>query len=335
MPNSCLYAASIRPSPAAAFHFLTVLVQNPPEDCYTRAVVIIRDKGVISGFRYENPIPELPSLTHCGEVFCDSSHALEPHSHRSYEFHYMVHGTAYWKIGDFGQTFTEGGLLWSLPGLTHRSTPQSHSEYHHLWIGLHLRELGREGQELDRELRAYAREGSFILDNGRSVEPILRALILQISSPRKRALETCVSYIQTFVALMRQLVAERGEARGEPRPYCYPVQKALEYMRSHVHDRIPIEKLASVSGLGLSQFNWHFRHDVGHSPGKYQQRIRLEAAREELTQRESSITQVALEYGFSSSQHFSTAFRGCFGVTPRAWQLNQGGGSPAPRPAGP
>jgi AraC-like DNA-binding protein len=34
-----------------------------------------------------------------------------------------------------------------------------------------------------------------------------------------------------------------------------------------------------------------------------------------------TITDIALHYGFGSSQYFATFFRRQFGVTPRAWRL--------------
>jgi AraC family transcriptional regulator len=58
------------------------------------------------------------------------------------------------------------------------------------------------------------------------------------------------------------------------------------------------------------------------TPSAYHLQLRLDAARQELLQSSMDITSIAGQYGFSSSQHFCTAFRRAFGVSPRAWRKN-------------
>ena len=42
---------------------------------------VLRDPQIISGFAYENPVDDLPELTHCGEALCCEGHFLKPHTH--------------------------------------------------------------------------------------------------------------------------------------------------------------------------------------------------------------------------------------------------------------
>jgi transcriptional regulator GlxA family with amidase domain len=63
-----------------------------------------------------------------------------------------------------------------------------------------------------------------------------------------------------------------------------------------------------------------FHREVGVPPAAYHRRLRLHAAREELKQPGLTITMVALQFGFSSSQHFSACFQSEFGTSPRHWQ---------------
>jgi transcriptional regulator GlxA family with amidase domain len=58
---------------------------------------------------------------------------------------------------------------------------------------------------------------------------------------------------------------------------------------------------------------------MGVSPEAYHRTLRLDAARESLRRSDQSVALAALEHGFSSSQHFSSAFRQTFGMTPRQW----------------
>ena len=50
---------------------------------------VLRDPQIISGFVFENPVDELPELTHCGEALCCAGHHRAPHTHPVFEFLYL------------------------------------------------------------------------------------------------------------------------------------------------------------------------------------------------------------------------------------------------------
>ena len=94
----------------------------------------------------------------------------------------------------------------------------------------------------------------------------------------------------------------------------------LEDLRRHrameLHWTVP--EMAASCGLGLTQFDHHVKRVTGLTPMKYLNQCRLEHAMSLL--RESpgrSVTDIAIECGFSSSQYFATAFRKQYGASPR------------------
>ncbi len=295
--------------------------------CYTpRRMEIIRDPGIISGFRFEHPLAELPALTHCGEVLAGPSHVVSLQTHPGFEFHYMVKGTIAWRIRGQVHRHGEGEVSWTPPLLEHESVASDRVEHHFLWIGLHLEGIGPQGPELARCLAELGSRRRFVFPATRDVELVLRCMLLQIIEQRERSTEACAEYLRLFATLLLQSLADltRGVAPRDVRPFCFPVVKALKYMKEHLGDRIPLGELAVAAGLGKSQLSAHFAHEVGESPAACHLRQRLEAAREVLMDSEMSITQVAHEYGFSSSQHFTKAFRQAFGLTPLDWQRSHG-----------
>jgi AraC-like DNA-binding protein len=61
----------------------------------------------------------------------------------------------------------------------------------------------------------------------------------------------------------------------------------------------------------------------GLTPSEYLKVCRLQAARRLLSSTalaDRSITEIAFECGFTSSAHFSTEFRKCFGASPRSFR---------------
>jgi transcriptional regulator GlxA family with amidase domain len=59
---------------------------------------------------------------------------------------------------------------------------------------------------------------------------------------------------------------------------------------------------------------------MGIAPAEYYLRMRVAHACKELSQTDRPVTEIGLSTGFSSSQHFSTAFKRVIGTTPRAYR---------------
>lgn len=93
---------------------------------------------------------------------------------------------------------------------------------------------------------------------------------------------------------------------------------AIEAMENHIADPLSLQQLAFLSDLGPRQLNRLFGDRIGQSTMAFYRNLRLEKAHNLLTQSPLTITEVALATGFSSSAHFSTAFRGKYNKTPHS-----------------
>jgi AraC family transcriptional regulator len=91
----------------------------------------------------------------------------------------------------------------------------------------------------------------------------------------------------------------------------------LEYIEDTLGQSIKLRELAALAGVGARHFERAFRQSTGYSPHAYVMNRRLHRARDLLiNQPELPIDQIALRLGFSSSSHFSSAFRRQTGLTP-------------------
>lgn len=81
-----------------------------------------------------------------------------------------------------------------------------------------------------------------------------------------------------------------------------------------------VEQLAASCGLGVTQFVHYCRQLKNLTPARFLNYCRLNAAARLLAKRpDSSITEIAFRYGFSSSQYFATRFQAQFGVSPSGY----------------
>jgi AraC family transcriptional regulator len=91
----------------------------------------------------------------------------------------------------------------------------------------------------------------------------------------------------------------------------------LEYIEDTLGQPIKLRELAALAGTSARHFERAFRQSTGFSPHACVMDRRLHRARDLLINRpELPIEQIALRLGFSSSSHFSSAFRRQTGLTP-------------------
>src|SRR5580692_1847223 len=91
----------------------------------------------------------------------------------------------------------------------------------------------------------------------------------------------------------------------------------LEYIEDTLGQPIKLRELAALAGISARHFERAFRQSTGSSPHAYVTERRLHRARDLLINRpELPIEQIARRLGFSSSSHFSSAFRRQTGLAP-------------------
>jgi AraC-like DNA-binding protein len=100
-------------------------------------------------------------------------------------------------------------------------------------------------------------------------------------------------------------------------------RQLVRYVEAQIGRRRTLADLARGTGRSLSTFKRRFREMTGQSPATWLRERRLERARILLQTTDRSVTDVALEVGFSSVSHFVHAFRRRFRTTPQRVRKNQ------------
>lgn len=94
------------------------------------------------------------------------------------------------------------------------------------------------------------------------------------------------------------------------------IRNVVDLLESYPHRDATSVELAELSGLSVSRFQAKFKEQVGIPPREYALRCKVKIAREMLQKKETSITQIAHQLGFSSSQYFATVFKRFTNMTP-------------------
>jgi transcriptional regulator GlxA family with amidase domain len=91
----------------------------------------------------------------------------------------------------------------------------------------------------------------------------------------------------------------------------------LEWIRSHLSERLTIERMADHVAMSPRNFSRAFVRAIGVSPAKAVERLRLEAARERVESSREPIEQIAAATGFSDPERMRRAFIRAFGQPPQ------------------
>jgi len=105
-----------------------------------------------------------------------------------------------------------------------------------------------------------------------------------------------------------------GVARAGASP---KLAEAVALMEANIGEPLTTEDVARLVGVSRRQLERLFRQHLDALPARWYLDLRLARARQLLRESAQSILQIGLSCGFSSASHFSNAYRGRFGRTPR------------------
>lgn len=165
----------------------------------------------------------------------------------------------------------------------------------------------------------------------RVTRDMLRSIGGQGDSLQMPQFESACHHLMDLMAMIvdgaRDLNVADGRVRGAT------LARLKAHIREHAADpRLGTGDVAAAFGLSERYVQMLFQGD-GTTVRDYVRRQRLDEARRQLAnpaRRDRTITEIAYASGFSSSAHFSTAFRMQYGLSPREFRSQALGRGPAP-----
>jgi AraC family transcriptional regulator len=97
-------------------------------------------------------------------------------------------------------------------------------------------------------------------------------------------------------------------------------RRVTELFREHLDGTLRLTTLADECGLSVSHFARSFRRTFGTSAHRYLIFQRVEMAKTLLSTSDRSLSEVALEAGFSDQAAFSRTFKALVGTSPGQWK---------------
>jgi AraC-like DNA-binding protein len=117
---------------------------------------------------------------------------------------------------------------------------------------------------------------------------------------------------ELLILMARLLIHQNNSQRDFPQIFL----KLEDTLRQNLSHQWTVEEMAALVGLGSTSFTEKVKSYTGFSPLNYLINIRISEAIKLLKRKDINVTDIALETGFYSSQHFSTTFKKLTGYTP-------------------
>jgi AraC family transcriptional regulator len=148
---------------------------------------------------------------------------------------------------------------------------------------------------------------------------LLDAAIHQLYGEERRAQGS----ILKAASLLRQQIdppAPQEASEGGERLLAWQARKVRDYIDSHITGPVLVADLCALVRRSPAHFARSFKRSFGESPHSFVVRRRVELAAQYMLTTDASLSDIALQCGFTDQAHLSKQFRQATGETPAAWR---------------
>jgi len=288
----------------------------------------------VSRFLYEFPDQDFPQLTHFGYSDEEFRLPLHPHRHLGFEIVYFVQGSATVRVMPGSDTRQVGAedVIITAPGILHGFELASAGTAFY-WLGFQPGPTigwgsvsALEGSALlpkEKERTHYFEDPRFSLSpflerihvqDYRIVTPVPEAGFLfrrmedeiRSDQPFRQAI-IHLSILELLSYLERRIAAPMDT-----------LERVRTFLDAHCTEKMGLARIADYAGFDPAYLCRAFKARYKLPPLSYARRACLEEARRLISQG-STAGEAAQRCGFTSAQHFSSAFHKATGETPSSY----------------
>jgi AraC-like DNA-binding protein len=168
---------------------------------------------------------------------------------------------------------------------------------------------------LDELLAGRPERKSAFAEGARPGSPALLLLVHRLlNDPLREA--NALRQDELTIDLMQESFSAPG---GLPGPRSSAVDRAKQLLHARPCEPLSLAEVAAEAGVTAIYLTSEFKRSEGVPLYRYQMQLRMAQALLQLPHTQS-ITQLALDLGFSSHSHFTAVFRSHFGFTPSSYR---------------
>lgn len=249
---------------------------------------------------------------------------VEPHVHNHYELFYLNKGSCNFFIKSHFYNLVPGSVLIIPPNTTHSVHYTSKQQSVRTVV------LFREKDVLFPNMQfiydTLAEKNTYILQIPAMYQVHVEHLIQNMEA-EQRFNDERVSPAMLSLCLLQLLVIIRRFSTDidtslldELHTTNRQLSLAATFIKKNYNQKISLNDIAEASGFSPNYLSRKFKEDTGIGVHEFLTFVRLNKAAIELAHTDHTITEVALNNGFSDANYFKDAFHKAFGLSPRDYR---------------
>ena len=275
---------------------------------------------ILFGFHAERPFPKLTQLAHCGDRRTAPDYTTTWHQHLVWEFYEQLEGYSLWET-EHGAIFhlQPGDFFAMPPGVAHRLVSIPPEVPRFLYFGIDISHPQSPLHLVDTNpWKPYkcqvAKSNSSVTQAGKR---IIKE-VSQITPLQEWAIANSIDYL---IVQATRLISPYRESETSSESFIHPtVIKIMQRIADQPGINWNLEALSIEYKLNSKYLSNLFKRESGRGFQKFIMNQRIQRAYQLLRESKKSITELAYELGFSSSQHFATAFKNQSKNSPREYR---------------
>lgn len=237
---------------------------------------------------------------------------FERHIHEEFALGVMEQGVQKFHCRGEARYATAGSLISVNPDEIHDGMSADQSEFQYKILYLPIELLQNIGNEMVTPRAFHAFKNP--VTNDPEVAARLSSLFTLLEAESAELLEM-QTLLFGLLALMLERHGTERKTLSTTKSARTPVQRACAFIEDMVREEISLDDIAAAAGLSRYHFLRLFRDEKGISPWSYLLQKRLQLARSSI-RLGASLSEAALEAGFSDQSHMSRRFKATYGITP-------------------
>jgi len=278
---------------------------------------------------FEGPSQLLPEMPIFGwlRFYETLPGALQRDRHHGYEIFYMRRGQVKWWVGAEEHDFCAGNVFIVKPGEWHGGEHGAIQPCEHYWLRVKFPDAPGALPGMSRAATHELRDGFDTLRfrnfaASSDVEAFFKRLLQE---HRHRDAPNAALAARSLLNILLLTILRdhdrHAAAARQPAIVSWAVRKTVEWLERNRNEQdVDKAALAAAVKLSPSALNARFKKETGRTLHEYVLRLRIEDARQRLTETTEDITTIAHSLFFSSAQYFASVFRKHIGLSPTEYR---------------
>ncbi len=234
---------------------------------------------------------------------------------------YIESGHFEWKLNNLPYKLTPNDLILVCPGVEMEKEIK-YLEYGNFYkISLNLNLLLSDGhsEDLKTIVKSFTKKNIVILKNCHLANEIFNKLEDEFTNEEIGYRTRICGLIDELIIGIYRTYQDKAEIFSDKDLI---FEKITSSLKANLSYNWSVKEMAALSNMGVTKFSTMLKTEYGYSPFDYLIYLRINEAVRLLKETSASVTSIALDTGFYSSQHFSNSFKKIFGETPSKYRKN-------------